>query len=148
MPTCPNAHAREHEHQTRLTRIREFIQLVNQKDDHEDTRTARWVLDRMNGIALFGVYPFEYKQAEIVWDFTIDFLNTRRNRAALERAKSQHPIDAAISIAHELHTNAPLKHFMQKERDVPEAFLVDLFINITRIRVLERDTKLAREEQA
>ena len=36
---------------------------------------------------------------------------------------------------------------MQKERDVPEAFLVDLFINITRIRDLELDTKLAWEEQ-
>jgi hypothetical protein len=147
MPTCPNAPAREIEHQTRLTRIREFIELANHKNDPEAHRKAQWVLHRMNGIALFGVYPYQYKEAETVWNFAIEFLSGRRDRNALERINDLHPIDAAIDIAYDLHTNAPLKHFMQHERDVPEAFLVDLFINITRIRDLEREKIITLEEQ-
>lgn len=147
MPTCPNAPAREHEHHTRLTRIREFIELVTQKNDPEAHRKAQWVLHRMNGIALFGAYPYQYQQAEIVWNFAIEFLAGRRDRNALEHANDHHPIDTAIDIAYDLHTNAPLKHFMQQERDVPEAFLVDLFINITRIRDLERAKIITLEDQ-
>jgi hypothetical protein len=129
-----NPNATRNEHQTRIARISNFIELVNQKNDPEASRTAQWVLHRMNGIALFGVNPFEYEAAEVAWDFTIDSLGGRRDRSVLARAKQQHPIDAALDIAYDLHTTAPLNAFMRRERDVPEAFLVDLFINITRVR--------------
>ena len=145
MPT--NANATSIEHQTRIKRISDFIELVNQKNDPEATRTAQWVLHRMNSVALFGVNPFEYDAAEVAWDFTIDSLGGRRDRSVLARAKRQHPIDAAIDIAYDLHTTAPLRQFMTRERDVPEAFLIDLFININRIRDTERVNEIALEDE-
>lgn len=147
MPDCPNARAREIEHQTRLARIRHFIQLTNQKDTPDIERTAKWVIWKMNSVALFGAYPFEYDAAEPAWDFTIDHLGDRRNRNFLASVRAKHPIDAAIDIAHDLHTTAPLQDFMLQERDVPEAFLIDLFINITRVHDIARLGKITKEEE-
>lgn len=117
----------------RFNDLRDFLDAMNWYDEHELDDITLNTLDEFEVYAASGLRRSIVETCRPAWNFTLRYLITPEMRV-ITKQYDQPAEDLAIALAWITKGKAPLREFLRERLDSPSEFVVDLWINIQRIR--------------